>query len=402
LSFIQSGNAIPIINYQLPITNDMDNYLQSILQQRQQAALYRTRQIHEGPQTPTLFINGRTFLAFCSNDYLGLASHPRLKTALQQGAEKYAVGSGASHLITGHTVAHHALEKELAAYTERESALLFSTGYMANLGVVTTLIGRHDAIFLDKLNHASLVDAALLSRAKIYRYPHNDMSVLESLLAKSQAQHKLIITDGVFSMDGFLANLPEMIQLAKKHNAWVMVDDAHGLGVLGKTGRGTLEEYGLDSNEIPILMGTLGKAFGVFGAFVAGNQLLIETLIQSARSYIYTTALPPALAEATRESLRIAQEEDWRRQRLQELIAYFRTTAIKRQIPITDSLTPIQPIILGDSETALKVSAALYEQGIIVTAIRPPTVPQNTARLRITLSALHEKHQIDLLIEALK
>jgi 8-amino-7-oxononanoate synthase len=380
----------------------MDNYLRSLLQQRQQAALYRTRKIHESSQTPTLLINGQPFLAFCSNDYLGLASHPRLTTALQQGAKKYAVGSGASHLITGHTVAHHALEKELATYTGRESALLFSTGYMANLGVVTTLVGRHDAIFLDKLNHASLVDAALLSRAKIYRYPHNDMSTLARLLAKSQAQHKLIITDGVFSMDGDLANLPKIIQLAENANAWVMVDDAHGLGVLGKTGRGTLEEYGLGTNEVPVLMGTLGKAFGVFGAFVAGSHLLIDTLIQSARSYIYTTALPPALAETTRESLRIAQEEGWRRQHLQELIAYFRATAIKQYIPITDSLTPIQPIILGDSETALKVSAALYEQGIIVTAIRPPTVPQGTARLRITLSALHDKSQIDQLIEALE
>lgn len=374
-------------------------YLQSLLEQRQQAALYRSRQIHNSPQTPILQIDGQKYLAFCSNDYLGLASHPRLKAALQQGAEKYAVGSGASHLVTGHSQAHHELEKELAAYTRRERALLFSTGYMANIGIVTSLLGRHDAVFLDKLNHASLVDAALLSRAKIERYLHNNMQALERLLEKSQAQHKLIITDGVFSMDGDVSKLPEMVELAKTYQAWLMVDDAHGLGVLGDTGRGTLEKYGLGENDVPILMGTLGKAFGVFGAFVAGSELLIETLIQTARSYIYTTALPPALAETARASLIVAQEEAWRRQHLQELIKHFRLAAA--DFPLMPSITPIQPIILGSSEKALAVSSALYERKILVTAIRPPTVPQGTARLRITLSALHDKHQVDELIEAL-
>ncbi len=379
----------------------MNSFLRSFLQNRQQAALYRTRQPHDNPQTPILLINGQPYLAFCSNDYLGLANHPRLKTAWQQGAEKYAVGSGASHLVTGHTNAHHALEKELATYTGRERALLFSTGYMANLGVVTALIGRHDAVFLDKLNHASLVDAALLSRAKIYRYPHNDTQTLALMLAKSSAQHKLIITDGVFSMDGDIANLPIIVKLAKKYQAWVMVDDAHGLGVLGNTGRGTLEMYRLETEDVPILMGTFGKAFGVFGAFVAGSELLIETLIQSARSYIYTTALPPALAETVRASLIVADEETGRRKRLHELIAYFRAAALREKIPLMESFTPIQPIILGKSEKALMVSKALYERGIIVTAIRPPTVPQKMARLRVTLSALHNENQIDKLIEAL-
>ncbi|RKZ41673.1 MAG: 8-amino-7-oxononanoate synthase [Gammaproteobacteria bacterium] len=377
----------------------MDTFLNSFRQQR--AELYRTRQIHDSPQTPTLLINGQPYLTFCSNDYLGLASHPRLKTAWQQGAEKYAVGSGASHLVTGHTLAHHSLEKALADYTNREQALLFSTGYMANLGVVTALVGRHDAIFLDKLNHASLVDAALLSRAKIYRYPHNDIQTLAHLLKKSSAAHKLIITDGVFSMDGDLANLPEMVKLAKTYQAWIMVDDAHGLGVLGDTGRGILEEYCLGTDEVPVLMGTLGKAFGVFGAFVAGSELLIDTLIQSARTYIYTTALPPALAETVRASLAIADEEAWRRKRLHELIAYFRAAAEKQQIPLMESFTPIQPIILGDSKKALAVSQALYERGIIITAIRPPTVPQGTARLRVTFSALHNEDHIDQLIDSL-
>jgi len=374
--------------------------LESLLKQRQQAALYRSRKTHNSSQTPILQIDGQNYLAFCSNDYLGLASHPRLKSALQQGVEKYAVGSGASHLITGHSLAHHELEKELAAYTGRERALLFSTGYMANLGVITSLMGRHDAIFSDKLNHASLVDAALLSRAKIERYPHNNMQRLESLLEKSQAQQKLIITDGVFSMDGDLCKLEKMVELAKTYKAWIMVDDAHGLGVLGDTGRGILEKYELGEKDVPILMGTLGKAFGVFGAFIAGSELLIETLIQTARSYIYTTAIPPALAEAARASLIVAKKETWRRQHLNELITYFRFAA--RNLPLMPSITAIQPIILGSSEKALAVSSALYERKILVTAIRPPTVPQGTARLRITLSALHDKSQVDELVEALK
>lgn len=379
----------------------MDTFFRSFLEERQQSALYRTRQIHDSPQRPILLIDGLPYLAFCSNDYLGLANHPFLKAALKEGTKKYGVGSGASHLITGHTNAHHALEKALATFTKREKAILFSTGYMANIGVITALVGRRDAVFLDKLNHASLVDAALLSRAKIYRYPHSDMQTLALMLTKSHAQHKLIITDGVFSMDGDVANLPQIIKLAKAHQAWVMVDDAHGLGVLGNTGGGTLEIYGLGTNEVPILMGTLGKAFGVFGAFVAGSELLIETLIQSARTYIYTTALPPALAEAVRASLLIGEETKRRRERLHELIAYFRTQAQARQIPLMESFTPIQPIILGESKKALAVSQALYKHRIIATAIRPPTVPQGTARLRITLSALHEENQIDRLIERL-
>jgi len=379
----------------------MNAYLHSLIQQRQEAELYRTRLLHTGPQTPTLQIDGQPYLAFCSNDYLGLASDSRLKRALQDSVEHYAVGSGASHLITGHTKAHHDLENALAVFTQRESALLFSTGYMANLGVITALVGRQDAIFLDKLNHASLVDAAILSRAQLHRYPHNKLSTLDRLLAKSTAAHKLIVTDGVFSMDGDIAPLPNLVELAKTHQAWLMVDDAHGLGVLGNTGGGTLEHYGLTAQDVPVLMGTLGKAFGVFGAFVAGSALLIEALIQSARSYIYTTALPPAIAETVQTSLRLAKKDSWRRQRLQELIRYFRNKAAQHHIPLMDTFTPIQPIILGESQKALAVSAALYKQGILVTAIRPPTVPQGSARLRITISALHQENQIDRLIKAL-
>jgi len=376
-------------------------HLENFLNKRRQEFLYRVRSVHDGAQTPVISINGRKYLAFCSNDYLGLANHPKIKVALQQGVEIYGVGSGASHLINGHTSAHHALEQALAKYTGREKALLFSTGYMANLGVLTSLLNRHSALFLDKLCHASLIDAALLSKAKMHRYAHNDISMLENLLAKSRAHHKIIVTEGVFSMDGDMANLPDIISLAKKYKAWLMLDDAHGLGVMGNEGRGIIEYYHSDTNDIPILMGTLGKAFGSFGAFVAGSALLIETLIQSARSYIYTTATPPALAYATQMSLKISETEFWRRNHLFELINYFRIESMKRKIPLTQSITPIQPILLGSAQKALAVSAALYEQGILVTAIRPPTVPENMARLRITLSAQHQKSQIDRLLNAL-
>lgn len=375
----------------------MRDYLQQLLQQRQQTALYRTRLLHDSPQNPILSIDNQDYLTFCSNDYLGLANHPRLKIAWQQSAEKYGVGSGAAHLITGHTQVHQQLEQSLAQLTGRERALLFSTGYMANIGVMTALLDRHDAIFLDKLNHASLVDAALLSRAKLYRYA--DIASLTRSLARSTEKHKLIVTDGVFSMDGHLADLPAIVQLARQYEAWVMVDDAHGLGVLGEQGRGSLEHYGLTATDVPILMGTLGKAYGTFGAFIAGDEALIEVLIQRARSYIYTTALPPALAAAAHESIKIAQQESGRRQYLFELITYFKNQA--HHLPLIPSITPIQPLMLGSAEKALMMSKALYQQGIIVTAIRPPTVPEGTSRLRITLSAAHHKTQIDQLVAAL-
>ncbi len=387
----------------------MQDYLQNLLQQRQQAHLYRTRLVHDSPQTPVLTINGQQILNFCSNDYLGLANHPQLKIALQQGVEKYGVGSGASHLVNGHTQAHHQLEQQLAAFVGRERALIFSTGYMANLGIITGLLGRNDAIFLDKWDHASLVDGALLSRAKLYRYAHQNFAQLENHLATSKEIHKLIVTDGVFSMDGDLALLSQLVELAKKYHAWLMVDDAHGLGVLGETGRGSVEYYQLNATDVPILMGTLGKAFGVTlgkafgvaGAFVAGSELLIETLIQTARSYIYTTALPPALAVALQKSLNLVSTETWRRQRLHALIRYFCQQSQLKQLPITNSITPIQPIMLGDAERAVWVSQQLLQRNILVTAIRPPTVPQGSARLRITLSAAHTESQIDYLLDSL-
>ena len=374
---------------------------------------YRARAVMDSPQGAEIVIDGQPYLSFCSNDYLGLANHPQVVAALKAGADKYGAGSGASHLVTGHQRPHHELEEALAAFTARPRALLFSTGYMANLGVVAALAGRGDAVYEDRLNHASLIDAALLSGARLRRYAHADASALGQLL-QSQAplpsgegggeggQTKLIITDGVFSMDGDLAPLPQLAALARQHDAHLMVDDAHGLGVLGASGRGSVEHFSLSETDVPILIGTLGKAFGSFGAFAAGSEDLIEYLIQRARPYIYTTALPPAVAQATLASLQLAQEEDWRRERLRELIARFRRGAAQLGANIINSDTPIQALITGDAESALKLSAALRARGIYVTAIRPPTVPAGSARLRITFTAAHNTQQVDRLLAALE
>jgi 8-amino-7-oxononanoate synthase len=340
-------------------------------------------------------------LSFCSNDYLGLASHPQVVKALQEGAQRYGAGSGAAHLISGHSRAHHALEEELAEFSGRPRALLFSTGYMANLGVVSALLERHDTLFEDRLNHASLIDAGLLARARLKRYRHGDMQGLAQQLDGVTEGQRLIATDGVFSMDGDIAPLPELAELARKHHAWLLVDDAHGLGVLGDAGRGSLAHFGLEQTAAPILMGTLGKALGTFGAFVAGSEELIETLIQQARSYVYTTASPPALAEATRVSLRIAREESWRRERLRELVGRFRQVVNQLGLPLMASQTPIQPILAGSVERANAWSRQLRTYGILATAIRPPTVPEGSARLRITFSALHTDQQLERLLDAL-
>jgi 8-amino-7-oxononanoate synthase len=383
----------------------IDDELLPALKARQQNDLYRQRLVVEGPQAITLSVDGKTLLNFCSNDYLGLANHPTLVAALKRGADQYGVGAGASHLINGHSRAHQALEEELAEFVDRPRALLFSTGYMANLGVVSALCGRGDSVLEDRLNHASLIDAGLLSGARLQRYLHADMDSLAGHLGKQSAQQpdrrKLIVTDGVFSMDGDLAPLPELAATAARHDAWLMVDDAHGLGVLGDKGRGTVNHYQLCNDEVPILMGTLGKAFGTFGAFVAGSEALIETLIQQARSYIYTTALPPAVAEATRASLGLVQQESWRREKLAALIQRFRRGAAQLGLTLLESATPIQPLMVGDAARAVQFSEALLAKGILVSAIRPPTVPDGSARLRITLSAQHDEAQVDQLLAAL-
>jgi 8-amino-7-oxononanoate synthase len=347
-------------------------------------------------------VDGARYLSFCSNDYLGLAAHPRVIAALRAGAELYGAGSGASHLVTGHQRPHHALEEALAAFTGRPRALLFSSGYLANLGTVAALAERGDLLWEDRLNHASLLDAGLLSGARLQRYPHTDTVTLQQRLGEHTGRHIMIITDGVFSMDGDLAPLPQLAEIAQRHEAWLMVDDAHGLGVLGAGGRGTLEHYALNDKAAPILIGTLGKAFGTFGAFVAGSEELIEYLIQRARPYVYTTALPPAVAHATLASLRTLEEEGWRREHLHRLIARFRRGAEQLGMQLLPSATPIQPLLVGGAEQALALSAALRRRGIYVGAIRPPTVPQGTARLRITLSAAHSETDIDRLLNALE
>jgi 8-amino-7-oxononanoate synthase len=362
-------------------------------------ALYRRRRIQGGPQQPEAIVDGRPMLSFCSNDYLGLANHPEVIAALQRGAATWGAGSGAAHLVTGHSAVHHALEEELADFVGRSRALLFSTGYMANLGVIQALAGHRDTVFEDRLNHASLLDGALLARTRLRRYRHADIAALKRMCGDAPA--RLIATDGVFSMDGDLAPVPALAEAAERAGAWLMVDDAHGLGVLGRDGRGTLDRLGVAPDRVPILVGTLGKAFGTFGAFVAGGEDLIETLIQRARSYIYTTAPPPAVAEATRAGLRLARREGWRRERLAGLVRRFRTGASELGLQLLDSPTPIQPLIAGSAERALAWSARLESAGILVSAIRPPTVPEGSARLRITLSAAHTEADVDRLLDAL-
>ena len=353
----------------------------------------------EGPPGVHPCSDGRRWLAFCSNDYLGLAGHPEVVAALRRGAERYGVGSGAASLITGHSAAHHALEEELAEFLGRPRALLFSTGYMANLGVLSALTGRHDRLFEDRLNHASLLDGARLAQARLRRYPHGEVAGLRRMAAVGGA--RMVATDGVFSMDGDLAPLPALSALAQELGADLLVDDAHGLGVLGREGRGILDHFGLGMEAVPILVGTLGKAFGTFGAFVAGSEALIETLIQRARSYLYTTASPPALVEATRASLVLARREEWRRAHLADLVRRFGRGARELGLPVWPSSTPIQPVVAGSAERALAWSRALEARGILVSAIRPPTVPEGAARLRVSLSAAHQTAEVDRLLEAL-
>ncbi|NOY66996.1 MAG: 8-amino-7-oxononanoate synthase [Gammaproteobacteria bacterium] len=372
------------------------------LRERKQADLYRQRHVQDGMQGAHVIRDGKKCLAFCSNDYLGLSHHPDVIKAMQQGAETYGVGSGAAHLINGHSRAHHALEEELAEFVQRPRALLFSTGYMANLGVMSSLMQRGDAVFEDRLNHASLIDAGLLSGARLQRYQHNDVSDLEKKLTKSKSNDRLIATDAVFSMDGDLAPVKKLAVLANQHDAWMMVDDAHGFGVLGENGRGTLEKLALGAEDVPVLMATLGKALGTSGAFIAGSDDLIETLINKARAYIYTTASPPAVAEACRESLRRVQQESWRREKLKELIASFRAGAEQLGLQLMDSETAIQPIMIGDNERAIKISDALWKKDIVIPAIRPPTVPEGTARLRVTFNADHEREHVEFLLDALE
>jgi 8-amino-7-oxononanoate synthase len=346
-------------------------------------------------------VEGQELVNFCSNDYLGLARDSRLAEATTRAAQQFGAGSGASHLVTGHTREHAELEAELADFTHREAALLFSTGYMANLGLLSSLVGRGDVVLEDRLNHASLIDGALLSGARLSRYAHGSVADAAKRLEKAEERDALIATDGVFSMDGDVAPLAPLAELARQAHAWFVVDDAHGIGVTGPEGRGSVAAAGLDADAVPLLMGTLGKAFGSFGAFVAGPRELLDFIVQRARSYIYTTALPPPVAAASRAALRIVREEPWRRERLGKLVTRFRAGAAALKLPLLPSATPIQPLLLEDSAVCLAASQRLRERGFWVAAIRPPTVPLHTARLRVTLSAAHEETDVDALLAAL-
>jgi len=371
------------------------------LADRDARGLRRTRRLLDSPQGVRVAVDGRDYLAFCSNDYLGLAADPRLIAAAKAGAGLYGVGAGASHLVLGHAAAHHRLEEALAGFVGLPRSLLFSTGYMANMGVVSALAGRGDALFADRLNHASLNDAALLSRAAFRRYPHNDLAALERLLANTPARRRLVIADAVFSMDGDIAPVPELIDICERHDAYLLIDDAHGFGVLGAQGRGTPAHFGIASERL-IYMATLGKAAGVAGAFVAGGVSLVESVLQNARTYIYTTATPPLLAHALLTSLQIIENEEWRRGHLRELVQRLKLGLQGTPWRLLPSDTPIQPLLVGGNDEALALSARLAAGGLLVPAIRPPTVPEGTARLRISLSAGHLPEDVDCLVAALR
>ena len=373
------------------------------LANKKKQGLYRTRRVLSSPQQPMVCVDDVDYLAFCSNDYLGLANHPRVVAAFKRAADLYGVGSGASHLVLGHSKVHHQLEEALAEKVGRDRALLFSSGYMANVGVINALVGAGDTVFEDKLNHASLLDGGLISKAKFQRYLHNDTENLRRKLIDGEGKvaesNTLVVTDSVFSMDGDIAPLTDLSAICRQQGAMLMVDDAHGFGVMGEKGAGALNANGLTQDDVPVLMATLGKALGTAGAFVAGSDELIEYLIQEARTYIYTTALPPAVAAATLESLQILVDESWRQDKLQQLIKRFRLGAQSLGLNLMASSTAIQPVLVGGPDKALAMSQKLQEQGLLVTAIRPPTVPKGTARLRVTLSANHSEENIDQLLE---
>ncbi len=380
---------------------DLLNRIRAQLVALQERKLLRRRRVVDGPQGPLLDVDGRSYLAFCSNDYLGLANHPALRVAAQAGLDKYGVGAGASALISGHTSVVEELERALAEFVGMPRALHFSSGYMANLGIIPALVGPSDVVISDRLNHACLIDGARLSGAKFRIYPHGDVARLERLLEKNTGSRTLIVSDAVFSMDGDIAPLPELLALCEKYDAWLLVDDAHGFGVLGPQGRGSLAHFGLKSQRI-LYMGTLSKAAGVAGAFVAGDEILIEWLLQRARTYIFTTASPPLLASTLLVAVKLLQTEEWRQQHLRQLVARLRSGLAGLPWALRPSETAVQALIVGDNQLALDLMEGLRERGIWVPAIRPPTVPKGTARLRISVSAAHSTERIDQLTSTLR
>ena len=365
--------------------------------------MYRRRRSLQGPQGREVLVDGRRLVNFCSNDYLGLAGDPRVAEAFKRGVDRWGTGAGASHLICGHTTAHAELEAALAEFTGRPRALLYGSGYAANVGVINALLSVDDFVFEDRLNHASLLDGGWISRATFSWFEHRDAADLDAKLAAIQHQptRKLIVSDATFSMDGDPCRLDELVALAKHHDAWTMIDDAHGMGVHGTRGVGLVDPARYSTTDVPVLVGTLGKAFGTAGAFVAGDEALIETLIQRSRNYIFTTAMPSALAVATLRSLAIATAETHRREHLAAMIARFRTGTRDLGLPLMPSTSPIQPVVVGDPGRALQLSRSLEARGFLIGAIRPPTVPDGTSRLRITLTAAHHADDIDRLLAAL-
>ncbi|TAN03339.1 MAG: 8-amino-7-oxononanoate synthase [Rhodanobacteraceae bacterium] len=380
---------------------DLLDTLVARVAEREHAGLLRRARTVDDTHGVRVTINGRELLNFCSNDYLGLAQDPRIIGALRKAVGESGVGSTAAHLVCGHRPEHAQLEEALCEWTGREAALLFSSGWLANLGTMQALLGRDAVCVQDKLNHASLLDAVQLAGATLKRYPHNDVDSAARQLASAGDKPVLLATDGVFSMDGDVAPLRGLAALCAREKATLMVDDAHGLGVLGPHGAGGVAEAGLGQGDVPVLMVTLGKALGCMGAAVLGSRALIEGLTQFARTFVYTTAMPPALAAAACEAARIARAEDWRRERLHVLIARFRTGATQIGLPLMDSHTAIQPTVLGDAARTVAASRSLEEAGFLVAAIRPPTVPQGKARLRVTLSAAHSENDVDRLLDAL-
>jgi len=377
--------------------------LAATLAERQSSGRYRRLRTRSGEQGVSVIIDGKEMLSFCSNDYLGLAAHPTIKKAFINAAETEGVGSGAAHLLSGHSYYHQQLEEALADFMGQESVLLFSSGYQANLGVIDGLMSRGDVVIQDKLNHASLLDGGRLSAAKSWRYHHADMGSLQRRLRQTEdSDCRLVVTDGVFSMDGDLAPLQPLIQLTQTHQAALMVDDAHAIGVLGKHGRGSVEHWQVKAEYMPIVMGTLGKAFGTAGAFVAADKDVIETLIQQSRTFVYTTAQPAAVAAASLASLVLVRTETWRREKLQTLIEQFRKGAAELGLVTMNSLTPIQPIMIGDDKKAIVIGQELESRGFLLGVIRTPTVPLGSARLRVTLSTNHTEQNIKQLLEALE
>lgn len=382
--------------------NALQLRLREQLEQHRKSDLYRHRLVLEGAQGPEVSVYGIPMLSFCSDDYLGLANHPDLVASMQQASASYGVGSGASHLVCGYSEVHQELEDALAEFTGRSRALLFSSGYVAKLGILNALLQKGDYVFEDRLNHSSLLDGGPSSGARFRRFPHNDDRQVSYLLQGCPREAvRLVVVDGVFSMDGDTSPLANMARVCREQEASLMVNDAHGFGVLGRRGAGSLEQAGLDESDVPILMATLGKALGCAGAFVAGSEDLIESLIQFARSYVSTPAIPTAVAAASLTALRVMQRESWRRHYLQLLVTRFRMGASQLGLPLMKSHSAIQPLLLEDSSRALEVSERLRQQNILVSAVRPPTVPQGTARLRITLSAAHKEEHIDRLLDAL-